>query len=190
MNIAVNEPAGLAIPRQPAEESEAPANVAAAVEKFLLREARLLDAERYEEWLGMLAPDIHYWMPGVQSVYRKGTTPAYDPDRMAYFDDDLLLLRRRVTRFLHNTAWAEDPPTRHCHIISGIETLLTGNPDEYLVHSVFVNCRGRNETEQDVLHGRRRDILRRYPENTFRLARREIYIPQAVLLAKNLNTFL
>ncbi|RYZ10939.1 MAG: 3-phenylpropionate dioxygenase, partial [Comamonadaceae bacterium] len=85
------------------------------VQQFLYREARLLDEERYEEWLGLMTEDIHYWMPGIQARHRRDKTPRLDPQRMAFFDDDLLNMRRRVTRFLDPTAWAEDPPTRSVH---------------------------------------------------------------------------
>lgn len=159
------------------------------VQQFLFRECRLLDEERYEEWLGLLTADIHYWMPLIQARYRKDPKPRIDARRMAHFDDDLLGLRRRVTRAMHGTAWAEDPPTRSVHLISNIEVEPTDKPDELRAYSVFSNCRGRNETDEDTLYGRRVDTLRRTPEG-LRLAKREIYITQAVFKAKNLNVFL
>ncbi len=159
------------------------------VQQFLFRECRLLGEERYEEWLGLMTDDIHYWMPLIQARYRQDPKPQIDRHRMAHFDDDMLGLRRRVTRALHGTAWTEDPPTRVVYQISNIEVEPTADPDEFRVHSVFTNCRGRNETEETVLHGRRVDMLRRKPEG-LRLAKREIYITQSVLLAKNLNIFL
>jgi ethylbenzene dioxygenase beta subunit len=137
-----------------------------------------------------MTDDIHYWMPGIQARYRNDKKLRYDPNRMAHFDDDMLGLRRRVTRFLHDTAWAEDPPTRSCHMISNVQVELSERAEEIIAHSVFVNCRGRNETEEDWLCGRRKDTLRRLENGELRLARREIYITQSVLLAKNLNVFL
>jgi ethylbenzene dioxygenase beta subunit len=160
------------------------------IEQFLYLEARLLCEERYEEWLGLMTEDIRYWMPGIQARYRKDRRPRYAADRMAHFDDDLLNMRRRVTRFKQDTAWGEDPPTRISHSITNVEVELTDNEAEYVVYSNFINCRGRNETEESWLAGRRKDHLRRLPDATLRLAAREIYITQAVLLAKNLNIFL
>ncbi|WP_293345788.1 3-phenylpropionate/cinnamic acid dioxygenase subunit beta [Phenylobacterium sp.] len=160
------------------------------IEQFLYREARLLDEERYEEWLGLLTEDVHYWMPGIQARYRNDTSGGPISERMAFYDDDLLNLRRRVTRFMHATAWAEDPATRACHIINNVEVELTDTEGDYRVYSTFVNCRGRNEAEESWLAGRRTDLLRRDAEGALRLARREIYITQTVLLAKNLNVFL
>ncbi|MCI3132220.1 3-phenylpropionate/cinnamic acid dioxygenase subunit beta [Phenylobacterium aquaticum] len=160
------------------------------IEQFLYREARLLDQERYEEWLGLMTEDVHYWMPGMQARYRNDTTAGPLIERMAFYDDDLLNLRRRVTRFMHATAWAEDPPTRAVHIINNVEVELTAVEGEYQVYSTFVNCRGRNESEENWLAGRRTDLLRRQADGGLRLARREIHITQTVLLAKNLNVFL
>ena len=33
------------------------------VEEFLYAEADLLDSRRFDDWLELLADDIHYWMP-------------------------------------------------------------------------------------------------------------------------------
>lgn len=160
------------------------------VEQFLYREMRLLDEERYEEWLALFEEDARYWMPGVQARFRADKAPRYAPDRMALFDDNVQQLRQRVARYLQRTAWAEDPPTRHCHLVANIEVEPTESPRELLVHSVFLNVRGRNESNEDRLSGRRRDVLRRRADGLLGIVRREIYLTQSVLLSKNLNTFL
>jgi ethylbenzene dioxygenase beta subunit len=167
-----------------------PRDVVYEIERFLYREVRLLEEERYEEWLGTMTDDIHYWMPGVQARFRKDKAPRYSHSRMAHFDDDMLNLRRRVTRSLHETAWAEDPPTRSIYMVSNVEAEPVDNTDEFVVRSVILNIRGRNETEESWLLARRKDVIRRIAEGHYRLASREIYITQAVLLAKNLNIFL
>lgn len=177
-------------PVAPRRGRPAPAERVHEVEQFLYFEARLLDEERFEEWLGLMAPDIRYWMPGVQARYRKDKAPRVSPQRMGYFDEDLLNLRRRVTRFMHETAWAEDPPTRAVHSITNVEVELTDAPDELCAYSAFVVVRGRNEREESWLAGRRSDVLRRGKDGLLRLAYRQITITEAVLLAKNLNVFL
>jgi ethylbenzene dioxygenase beta subunit len=188
--IVLGETDALVRPIPPsAEINLASRDLVYEVEQFLYREARLLCEERYEEWLGYMTDDIRYWMPGIQARYRKDKRPRYAADRMAHFDDDMLNMRRRVTRYKEETAWAEDPPTRIVHLISNVEVELTDKAGEYIAYSSFVNCRGRNETDEDWLTGRRKDRLRRV-DGMLRLAVREIYITQAVLLAKNLNVFL
>ncbi len=159
------------------------------IEQFLYREARLLDHERWDDWLALMAEDIHYWMPAMENRRRVDKKGAYQADGAAFFNDNLRDLGRRVARFKQPSAWAEDPPTRHAHVITGIEAFQGDKTDEYLVHSTFVNYRSRVERDNDLLVGRREDVIR-VVDGGFRLARRLILITQSVLIAKNLNTFL
>jgi ethylbenzene dioxygenase beta subunit len=133
-------------------------------------------------------------MPGVQTRYRADKAPRISPTRMAFFDDDMLNLRRRVTRSLNETAWAEDPPTRTCYMVSNVQARRASDAasgrEEFDVASGVLTCRGRNETEENWLSARRQDRLRRGEDGALYLARREIYITESVLLAKNLNIFL
>ncbi|MSP42639.1 MAG: 3-phenylpropionate/cinnamic acid dioxygenase subunit beta [Alphaproteobacteria bacterium] len=159
------------------------------VEQFLYREARLLDAEQFEAWLELLTEDIHYWMPAIQNRYRRDKNPGYTPNTMALFDEDMKSLRLRIKRFNTGVAWPEDPPTRHCHVITNIEVEMTSNPDEYRVYSAFVNHRSRNEQDEDTMMGRREDVLRRV-DGVLKLARRKIVTTQSTIMAKNLSAFL
>lgn len=159
------------------------------VEQFLFREARLLDNECWDDWLALMAEDIHYWMPTMENRRRADKNGSHALDRGALYNDDLRDLTRRVTRFKQPTAWAEDPATRHAHVVSGIEVYQGEQPGEFIVHSTFVNYRSRVEKDNDLLVGRREDVLRA-DGDSFRLARRKIIITQSVLMAKNLNTFL
>jgi ethylbenzene dioxygenase beta subunit len=165
------------------------AQLAREVEQFLFREARYLDTEQYDAWLSMLADDIHYWMPARENRRRADRLGTVIAGHMAFFDDDLTCLKRRVSRFQQVSAWAEDPATRHTHVVSGIEVYSTDVKDEYEVHSSFVNYRSRCENDNDLLCGRREDLIRREGDS-LKLARRKILMTQSVLQAKNLNTFL
>lgn len=158
------------------------------VQQFLFREARLLDACRYEEWLALMTDDIHYWMPVIQNTLGRGPPHRYSPSHLSFFDDDLRILKKRVAKLTNRTAWTENPPTRQCHVISNIELETTDVENELTVHSVFVHHRGMGERDEFTLAGRREDRLRRTDEG-LRLARRRIVIDQHVLLARNLNVF-
>jgi ethylbenzene dioxygenase subunit beta len=190
MAVNLGETPATTKPKIPAPVALPSREIVYEIEQFLFREVRLLEEERYDEWLGLMTDDIHYWMPGIQARYRKDKAARYSHSRMALFDDDLFNLRRRVTRAVQETAWAEDPPTRTCYMVSNIEVEPIGRTDEFNVNSVILNVRGRNETEEDWLLARRKDRLRRIGDGSFRLAKREIYITQSVLLAKNFNIFL
>src|SRR5207249_10860727 len=50
------------------------------VEEFLYNEAALLDERRYEEWIDLMAADIHYFMPIRKNVkYGEWNHENYDP---------------------------------------------------------------------------------------------------------------
>ncbi|WP_280192064.1 3-phenylpropionate/cinnamic acid dioxygenase subunit beta [Delftia sp. PS-11] len=170
------------------EAGFAPLDIARQLEQVLYREARLLDEERWDDWLALMEQDIHYWMPAVENRRRADRLGAWEPGRGAYFDDSMRELKIRVARFKQPSAWAEDPPTRHVHVISNIEVHATQAADTFCVHSTFVNYRSRGESDNDLLLGRREDLWR-HADGCFRLARRKILITQSLLMSKNLNTF-
>lgn len=69
------------------------------VEQWLYAEAALLDERRYDEWLGLLADDIHYWMPLRRTTTARETANEFtQPGDMAFFDDDLAMLKMRVQK--------------------------------------------------------------------------------------------
>ncbi|MDX9668090.1 3-phenylpropionate/cinnamic acid dioxygenase subunit beta [Pseudomonas sp. P5_152] len=160
-----------------------------AVEAFLLREARLLDNECWDEWLQSLSETIHYWMPGIENRRREDKSGPYRLEHMAFFDDGMRDLQRRVARFKQPSAWAENPPTRNVHLISNIEVFAGEQEGEFIAFSCFMNIRSRGLDESHQLVGRREDVLRREADG-LKLLKRKILIPNAMLLCKNINTFL
>lgn len=162
-----------------------------AVQEFLFMEADVLDSRRYEEWLGLLTEDIHYWMP----VRRTTTAREVDreftkPGGIAFFDDDLDMLKMRVNRMLLGRAWAEDPPSRTRRLITNVRVVSGGaerDGDEVTVASNFQLYRTRLDSEEDSWLGRREDVLRRV-DGDFRLARRHIFLEQTVILSQNLSS--
>lgn len=160
------------------------------LQQTLFREARLLDYERYDEWVAMLTEDLHYHMPGIGTRYRRDTTDQVgDLKRMAYYNDSLDDLKKRLRRLTTGTAWSEDPATRYVHLIGNVEVELTASPSEYKVYSAFYAYRSRNERDEDALVGHREDIWRRTAQG-LKLAKRLILMRQNVLLSKNLNIYL
>jgi 3-phenylpropionate/cinnamic acid dioxygenase small subunit len=164
------------------------------VEAFLYQEAELLDERRYEEWLDLFTDDAHYFMPMRRNV------PHDEPEReftragadVNWFDEGKDTLTRRVKQILTGIHWAEEPPSRICHMISNVQVLAASpagrSPAEVTVKSRFLVYRNRVETETDFLVGKREDLLRRV-NGGWRIARRRIVLDQNVLLAKNLTVF-
>ncbi len=157
-------------------------------EEFLYREAELLDDRRFDEWLGLLTEDIHYWMPIRRTTQAKDVHLEFTkPGGMAFFDDDLGTLTLRVRRLSVGRAWAEDPPSRTRHLITNLR--VTGVADnEMTVRCNFQLYRTRLNSEEDSWIGRREDVLRRV-NGELKLARRNIFLEQTVILSQNLSSF-
>jgi 3-phenylpropionate/cinnamic acid dioxygenase small subunit len=159
------------------------------IEQFLYREADLLDERRYEEWLELFTDDAHYFMPMRRNV------PHDEPEReftragtdVNWFDEGKDTLTRRVKQILTGIHWAEEPPSRICHVIANVQ-ITSATATEVAVRSRFLVYRNRVETETDLLVGKRDDLLRRL-DGTWKIARRKIVLDQNVLLAKNLTMF-
>jgi len=157
------------------------------VEQFLYDEAALLDARRYRDWLGLVADDIHYWMP----IRRTVTVSDLDleftkPGEMAYFDDDRTVLEMRVKKLEAGSAWSEDPPSRSRHLVSNVR-ILEVDGDEVTLDVSFHLLRTRLSSERAEWFGRREDLLRRTPDG-WRLARRHIFLDQTVIPTTNMST--
>jgi benzoate/toluate 1,2-dioxygenase beta subunit len=100
------------------------------VEQFIFREARLMDEHRYDEWLALWAGDGLYWVPC-------GRDDA-DPEReVSIVYDRYPQLANRIRRLRTGKAFAEDPPSRLCRVVSNIE-IETGSDGEIVAHSTFV----------------------------------------------------
>jgi biphenyl 2,3-dioxygenase beta subunit len=156
-------------------------------EQFLYAEAALLDARRYRDWLGLLADDIHYWMPIRRTVTLSDLDLEFTkPGEMAYFDDDRGMLEMRVKKLEAGSAWSEDPPSRSRHFVSNVRILDVAG-DEITLEAAFHLYRSRLNSEETSWFGRREDVLRRVG-GELRLARRHIFLDQTVILATNMST--
>ena len=162
---------------------------------FLYAEAELLDERRYDDWLGLLADDIRYWMPMRRNVKfgdETGREFTRESEEIAWFDEGKETLTRRVRQIQTGIHWAEEPQSRIAHLVSNVQ-LVEASPSVAEPHDVAVKCRfliyrNRVETETDLLVGKREDRLRRAGDD-WRIARRTIILDQNVLLSKNLTFF-
>jgi len=77
---------------------------------FVLRESRLIDQGRYEDWLELFADDGVYWMP---------LTPGQTDTRLqaSLMLEDKLLLKIRVERLRGPRTFSQQPPSRSHHLL-------------------------------------------------------------------------
>ena len=77
---------------------------------FVVHEARLLDEQRFEEWLDLFTEDSYYWMP-----LEWGQTDPRLTASLMY--EDKLLLRVRVERLKGNRTYSQKPKSRCHHVL-------------------------------------------------------------------------
>lgn len=162
-----------------------------AVEQFYYREAQLLDYQKYDVWLSLLAEDIHYWMPIRTTHTSRGKQQEYIPaGGNAHFDENHESMRARIRARTSGFNWAEDPPSRSRHIVSNIIVRETETPDTFEVSSAFLCYRNRLERMTDFYVGERRDVLRRVSDGLgFKIAQRTILLDQSTITANNISMF-
>ena len=160
------------------------------VELFYTKEAELLDGRQFEAWLDLLAEDLHYWMP---LKYNRpfgewdGELSSEGKD-LNWFDEGKFEIEQRVKQIMTGLHWAEEPVSRTTHMISNLQVEeAEGGMVE--ARCRFLVYRNRTETETDFFVGKRHDRLRRRAEGGLEIARREVFLDQNVLLAKNLTVF-
>ncbi|MFO1270441.1 MAG: aromatic-ring-hydroxylating dioxygenase subunit beta [Rubrivivax sp.] len=98
---------------------------------FVVKEAQLLDAKRFEEWNALFTDDAFYWVPLVPD----------QPDGVnhtSHMYEDKLLRDLRIERLKSPRAFSQQPPSR-CHHL--LQTPTVESFDEaanrYVVRSEF-----------------------------------------------------
>ena len=98
---------------------------------FVVREARLLDAKRFDEWNALFADDGFYWVP---------LAPGQEDgiNHTSHMYEDKLLRDLRIERLKSPRAFSQQPPSR-CHHL--LQTPTVEEFDEpgncYVVRSEF-----------------------------------------------------
>jgi len=166
------------------QQGPVPADVLLEIERFYTREARLLDEERFPEWLELLTEDIHYWMPIRENRYRKDPKAKQAPPT-AIYDDNMMVLQTRIARLATGLVWVEDPPNRMRRLITNVDAEWADVAGEVNAYSNFLVHRSRRERDEAHFIGTRQDRLRKVG-NSWKIAKRKILLDHHVVLDKNL----
>jgi 3-phenylpropionate/trans-cinnamate dioxygenase beta subunit len=159
-----------------------------AIQQQVFFEARLLDEERYTEWLALLAEDIRYRMPLPERRFRKDRSAPLAFGGGYIFDESKGRLSMRVDRLQSGLVWAEDPRNKVRRIVSNIEIWQGAEANEAEVYSVVSIHRSRMDGEEKHFVAGRRDVWRETDQG-WRLALRDMQLDNSVVLDSNMNTF-
>lgn len=160
------------------------------VERLLYREARLLDTERFSEWLEqVIDPGIRYVVVSRELRYRKERRYSA-PAEMFIFNDDFTFLKVRVDQFNSGMQWRTDPQERYRRLVTNMEVFLTGHQGELVVRSNLLAQRSRRAYEIDQFVCCREDRVRRDAAGNWRLLQRRVDFDERSIAGRNMLLFL
>lgn len=133
-------------------------------EQFLYYEARLLDMQRYEEWLELFTDDATYWVPLEQGQQDPLATSSI-------IHDDRTLLGLRVKQLRHPRAHARTPLARTVHQVSNV-LVENDSPADVVVSSALSVIEFRNEKQR--LYGARVTHRLRRNRDSFAIAHKRV----------------
>lgn len=133
-------------------------------EEFLYFEARLLDTQRYEEWLELFTDDATYWVP-----LEHGQKDPFETSSIIH--DDRTLLGLRVRQLRHPRAHARVPLARTVHQVGNV-LVEKDSPEEVVVASTLSVIEFRNEKQR--LYGALVQHRLKRNNGTFRIAHKRV----------------
>jgi len=133
-------------------------------EQFLYHEARLLDTQRFDDWLELFTDDATYWVPLEQGQRDPLATSSI-------IHDDRTLLGLRVKQLRHPRAHARTPLARTVHQVSNI-LVEEDSPAGVVVSSALSVIEFRNEKQR--LYGALVQHRLRRNSGSFRIAHKRV----------------
>jgi len=150
---------------------------------WLNDEAELLDRHRYADWLGRLAPDLRYTMPG-----RTDGPDGLSERASHHIDETYASMTTRIRRIYGATNSAETPRTRTRRFVTNIRLSPESTRDRLVGSSYLLLTRSRGlRAELEMVPCERTDELVRI-DGELKLRRREVLLDQATLGLVHLAT--
>jgi benzoate/toluate 1,2-dioxygenase beta subunit len=112
----------------------------AQCEDFLVHEARLLDDQRFDEWLALFTPEARYWVPSQPDQ-------ASPLDTVSLIYDDRRLLETRVRRLASPRIYSQEPRSRTSRIVTNV-TIEQADESGTLTRSKFAMVEYRREQQR------------------------------------------
>ena len=135
-------------------------------EDFIVHEAALLDAGRFDDWLALFAEDGHYWVP----LLGAAQVDPHSHNSIAY--EDRLLLQLRIDRLKNPRAHSQHPASHGQHVLQRStverEDEATG---EVTLRTPFIYVEARGEAQTLLAGTCRHDLVRTHAGWAIRLKR-------------------
>jgi 3-phenylpropionate/cinnamic acid dioxygenase small subunit len=109
-------------------------------QEFIIHEARLLDEQRFDDWLALFADEGRYWVPLAGAAQEEGAA------HNALADEDRLLLALRVQRLKNPKAHSQHPRSRCQHLLQA-STQVAGDAQACELRTPFLYIESRGERQ-------------------------------------------
>ena len=155
-----------------------------ALQRFLSREAALLDQRRFDEWLSLLTSDISYRM--TLQVVRGAAEPNTE---YAIIEEGIDGLKSRLAQIgTPRLTHAENPVSFTRRFVSNLVAWYGSGPGELVAHTNLLVYRSRTTLPEGGFYvGERCDLLRR-DDSRLLLARREVRLDHTVVFGGPVST--
>lgn len=109
-------------------------------QELIVHEAALIDAQRWDDWFALYAPECRYWVPLGGAAQDEG-------DRFnALADEDRLLLTLRIERLKAGRAHSQHPRSRCQHVLQPSQLLSQTEQDcELRTPFLYIESRGEQQ---------------------------------------------
>jgi len=125
------------------------------LQQFVEHEVRLLDEQRFEEWLDLFADDGIYWVPakaGQQNPL----------NHVSLFYDDKPTLKVRIQRLRHPAIHSQNPHSQTVRLVSNFQLDRSAqDPSLLRILSKFIMLEDRPGQERRLFGGHYSHTLRR-----------------------------
>lgn len=132
-----------------------------AVERFLSRQAEILDEKQFDDWLALFTDDGFYWMPSEEDQTEGDGQPNI------FWEDQGLMLMRNA-RNNHPRAHSQAPHNRLCHVVSNVIIESEAANGDIIVRSRF-HCAEYFRYEVRNFTGKYRHLLKK-TDDGYRIA--------------------
>jgi 3-phenylpropionate/cinnamic acid dioxygenase small subunit len=110
--------------------------------RFVVRETRLLDEKRFDEWYELFTDDAFYWVPATP-----GQADPHLHNSLAY--EDKFLLQLRIERLKSPQAYSQKPASRCHHCLQAPEVESADRVrNEFVLRTPFVYTETRGDESQ------------------------------------------
>ena len=143
--------------------------------RFVIREARLLDEKRFDEWYDLFTEDAYYWVP-----LAPGQPDALQHNSLAY--EDKLLLQLRIERLKRPNAFSQKPASRCHNLLKTPEVEKSDDAKgEYLTRTQMIYTETRGDESQRYAATAWHSLVRADNQLKIRLKRVDILNSDAAL---------